>query len=221
MEKPSHNFVVGTTLQLELADTKQTLVPALLIGYVTGRSLLVTLPAELADAVRDGMDCVVRFESGDNLYAFDSQIVHCAMKPFAYVHLAYPQQAVEPASVRRSQRVTVNDMVMMLVMEEAGRKMSVALADISLSGARLVTGVRLGDIGERFSIEIPQLGGGTTQRIALPCQVRYVREEQSSTVGGKRVYHHGVEFTDLNQQALVFIERYIGDKVAEHRGVRA
>lgn len=221
MDTTPHTFVVGSTLQLELADAKQTLIPALLIGYVAGQSLLVTLPAELSDAVQNGLACVVRFESGDNLYAFDSKVMHCAKKPYAYVHLAYPQQAVEPASVRRSQRVAVNDMVMMLVMEEAGRKMSVALADISLSGARLVAGVRLGDIGERFSIEIPQLGGGTTQRIALPCQVRYVREEQSSTVGGKRVYHHGVAFTDLNQQALVFIERYIGDKVAEHRGVTA
>jgi c-di-GMP-binding flagellar brake protein YcgR len=103
----------------------------------------------------------------------------------------------------------------MLVMEEAGRKLSVALADISMTGARLVAGSRLGEVGERFSIEIPQVE--SEGRIALPCQVRYVREEQSATVGGKRVYHHGVEFTGLDRQALVFIERYIGEKVAQLR----
>lgn len=215
MDTPSLNLVVGSTLQLELADQAQTLVPVSLIGYVVGRSLLVALPSQPALAIQTGLRCVVRFESGNQLYAFDSKILQSAEQPFAYLHLAYPE-GVQSTTLRRSQRVAVNDMVMMLVMEEAGHKMSVALADISLSGARLVASRQLGDAGECFSIEIPQFASG--ERIALPCQVRYVREERSTANVGKRVYHHGVEFTDLNQQAMVFIERYIGDKVAEHRG---
>ncbi len=218
MEKQSLNLVVGSTLQLELSDPKGTVLPVTLIGYLVGRSILVALPTDNAITLQSGILCVARFESGDNLYAFDTEILSSVEQPFAYVHLAYPQ-GVHGSMVRRSQRVQVNDMVMMLVMEEAGRKMSVALADISVSGARLVAGSLLGEVGERFSIEIPQVGSNGAERIALPCQVRYVREEQSSSVGGKRVYHHGVEFTGLDQRALVFIERYIGDKVAEHRGI--
>ncbi|MBI5041154.1 MAG: PilZ domain-containing protein, partial [Gammaproteobacteria bacterium] len=194
-------------------------------GYVPGRSIMVMLQSAAEPATRQllrmGDPCVVRFESGDNLYAFDTQVLCLAEQPFVHAHLAYPQ-GVQGTMVRRSQRVPVNDVVvMMLVMEEAGRKLSVALADISLSGARLVAGSRLGEIGERFSIEIPHIGTAGAERVALPCVVRYVREEQSVSAGGKRVYHHGVEFTELSRQALVFIERYIGDRVVEQRGIGA
>lgn len=213
MEKTALNLVVGSTLQLELPDRDGEVAPVTLIGYLAGRSLLVSLPPDAASPAA-GEPCVVRFQAGDRLYAFDTRVLCIASQPFSYLHLAYPE-GVQTGGARRSQRVQVNDMVMMLVMEEAGRKLSVALADISMTGARLVAGSRLGEVGERFSIEIPQVE--SEGRIALPCQVRYVREEQSTTVGGKRVYHHGVEFTGLDRQALVFIERYIGEKVAQLR----
>ena len=219
--KGTLNLVVGSTLQLELAPNA-AILPVTLIGYVPGHSILVMLASTAEPGAclvaGSGDACVVRFEAGDNLYAFDTQVLCRAEQPFVHLHLAYPQ-GVQSAIVRRSQRVPVNDMVMMLVMEEAGRKLSVALADISLSGARLVAGTRLGTVGERFSIEIPHLSSNGPERVALPCRVRYVREEQSANAASKRVYHHGVEFTELSRQALLFIERYIGDKVAEQRGL--
>lgn len=221
-QKPTLNLVVGSTLQLEVAGSRLGVIPVTLIGYAPGRSMMIML-SETAEAglklpLQDGDACVVRFECGDNLYAFDTQVLSVADVPYLHAHLAYPQ-GVQGAMVRRSQRVPVNDMVMMLVMEEAGRKLSVALADISLSGARLVAGTRLGEIGERFSIEIPHMGQSGSERVALPCRVRYVREEQSVSASAKRVYHHGVEFSELSRQAQLFIERYIGEKVAEQRGV--
>jgi len=219
MDNPTLNLVVGSALQIELPQAGIQDVPVTLIGYVPGRSIMVMLQSAAESAARQilhaGDACIVRFESGDNLYAFDTQVLCLAEQPFLHAHLAYPK-GVQGTMVRRSQRVPVNDVVMMLVMEEAGRKMSVALADISLSGARLVAGSRLGEIGERFSIEIPHLGTAGTDRVVLPCRVRYVREERSHTAD-KRVYHHGVEFTELNRQAWMFIERYIGDKVSEQR----
>lgn len=218
MDKPTLNLVVGSTLQLEIPHADGAILPVTLIGYVPGRSILAMPAPDEAGSLdlHDGDICVARFECGDTLYAFNTRVLAAAARPFGYLHLAYPQ-GVQAAMVRRSPRVPVNDMVMMLVMEEAGRKLSVALADISLSGARLVAGSRLGEIGERFSIEIPHTGQNGTERVALPCRVRYVREEQSANAGGKRVYHHGVEFADLSRQALLFIERYIGDKVVEQR----
>lgn len=220
--KTTLNLVVGSTLQLDVAGSRTGALPVTLIGYVTDRSIMVMLSgmaeAGLKLPLQYGDACVVRFEAGDNLYAFDTQVLSIVEQPYLHAHLAYPQ-GVQGSMVRRSQRVPVNDMVMMLVMEEAGRKLSVALADISLSGARLVAGSRLGDVGERFSIEIPHLGQTGTERVALPCRVRYVREEQSVSASAKRVYHHGVEFSDLSRQAQLFIERYIGEKVAEQRGV--
>lgn len=226
MNAPTLNLVVGSLFQLDIPQHPGGAIPVTLIGFVPGRSLMIMLaPGSEAGvpmplALRPGDPCVVRFEAGDSLYAFDTRVLWQTEQPFLHIHLAYPQ-GVQGTLVRRSPRVQVNDMVMMLVMEEAGRKLSVALADISLLGARLVAGTRLGEVGERFSIEIPHIGQGGSERVALPCRVCYVREEQSvSSNTKKRVYHHGVEFSDLSRQALMFIERYIGDKVAEQRGLR-
>ncbi len=219
MDNPTLNLVVGSALHIELPQTGIQDLPVTLIGYVPNRSIMLMPQSTAESAARQllhaGDACIVRFESGDNLYAFDTRVLCLADQPFLHAHLAYPK-GVQGTMVRRSQRVPVNDVVMMLVMEEAGRKMSVVLADISLSGARLVAGSRLGEIGERFSIEIPHLSAAGMDRVVLPCRMRYVREERSHTAD-KRVYHHGVEFTELNRQAWMFIERYIGDKVTEQR----
>src|SRR5690606_18699194 len=129
MEKTALNLVVGSTLQLELPGRGGDPASVTLIGYLAGRSLLVSLPPDAA-APTTGDPCIVRFVAGDQPYAFDSRVLCIASQPFSYLHLAYPE-GVQHGSARRSQRVQVNDMVMMLVMEEAGRKLSVALADIS------------------------------------------------------------------------------------------
>ncbi len=210
------NLVVGSTLQVspQGADSEDETSIVTLIGYLASETVLVSQPE--GESYSPGESVVVRFESGDNLYAFESEVVYTTDAPFAYMHLKYPV-GVQGVMTRRSVRLPVNDMAMMLVMEEDGRKMSVALADISLAGARLVAGVRLGEVGDRFSIEIPHTHHGGAERVVLPCEIRYVREESSQT-SGKRVFHHGVEFTGLSKKALVFIEHYIGDAVAERRG---
>lgn len=209
------NLVVGSSLQIErLADDTGLLHETTLIGYKTGHTLITTAPENVT--FYEGDRCVVRFECGDNRFVFNTHVMSIRNHPFPYLHLDYPA-GVQTSLLRRSERLPVNELVMMLVMEEAGRKFSVALADISTSGARLVANQRLGRIGEKFSIEIPNQVYRATERVELSCTIRYVREEKSAGPSGTTVYHHGVEFSGLTQKALVFIERYISDKVVESR----
>jgi len=218
MAQPPLNIMVGSSLQL-LPEAGGGSLPVTLIGYLEGHSVLVSHPTaddgQLQPLVA-GDRVEMRFESGDSLFSFESRVERVCEQPFPYLHLSYPE-GIQSSSTRRAMRVPVNDMAMMLVMEDAGRKLSVALADISLAGARLVSTSRLGDVGDRFSIEIPHHGHQGNERVILPCEIRYVRDEISAN-SGKRVHHHGVEFTGLSKRALVFIQQYIGDKVAERRG---
>ncbi|HSH30628.1 MAG TPA: flagellar brake protein [Thiohalobacter sp.] len=211
------NLVVGSRLQLE-AEADDCSRPVTLLGYLEPHSILLSWPEQDGTclALAAGAPVLIRFEAGDSLYQFQSRILRTCTDPYPYLHIAFPE-GVHSVQGRRASRIRVNDMAMMLVMEEQGQKLSVALADISMTGARLVAGSRLGEVGERFSIEIPSVNGDGGRRLVLPCEVRYVREEMSSTAG-KRVYHHGVEFSGLNHQALAFIEQYIGNKVIERRG---
>lgn len=219
MTTASHpfNLVVGSRLQLE-AESDDCSRPVTLLGYLESHSVMLSWPEQdgVCLALAAEQPVLIRFEAGDSLYQFQSRILRTCTEPYPYLHIAFPGD-VQSVQGRRASRVPVNDMAMMLVMEEEGQKLSVALADISMTGARLVAGTRLGEVGERFSIEIPSLNGTGGRRLVLPCEVRYVREEMSCNAG-KRVYHHGVEFAGLNHQAMVFIEEYIGNKVVEHRG---
>lgn len=211
----SLNLVIGSELQIERPeDDSGQLFKATLIGYRPGHTLMVTAP--MTTSFAEGDRCVVRFESGDSMFAFNTHVISVRSHPFPYLHLGYPE-GVQGVMARRSQRISVNDLVMMLVMENQGHKLSVALADISLSGARLVAGQRLGSVGEKFSIEIPNQVYRATERVVLPCAIRYVREERRTSGSSGSLYHHGVEFAGLTRNALTFIERYIGDKVVESR----
>ena len=209
------NLVIGSELQIDRPeDDSGQLFKANLIGYRTGHTLIVTAP--MTTSFAEGDRCVVRFESGDSMFAFNSHVISVCNHPFPYLHLEYPE-GVQGVMARRSQRISVNDLVMMLVMENEGHKLSVALADISLSGARLVASQRLGSVGEKFSIEIPNKVYQATERIVLPCAIRYVREERRTSGSGGSLYHHGVEFAGLTRKALIFIDHYISDKVVESR----
>jgi c-di-GMP-binding flagellar brake protein YcgR len=211
----SLNLIIGSSLQVErLADDTGLLHNVTLIGYKTGHTLITTAPNDVPFA--EGERCLVRFECGDNRFAFNTHVMSTRNHPFPYLHFDYPR-GVQSVMSRRNQRLPVNDLVMMLVMEDAGRKFSVALADISASGARLVANQRLGAVGEKFSIEIPNQVYQATERVVLPCAIRYVREENRVSQSGTTVFHHGVEFSGLTQKALVFIGRYISDKVVESR----
>lgn len=211
------NLVVGSRLQLE-AEGDDCSRPVTLIGYLEPHSLMLSWPEQdgVCAALEPETPVRIRFEAGDSLYQFESRILRTCTEPHPYLHIAFPA-GVQNMQGRRTSRLPVNDMAMMLVMEEQGQKLSVALADISMTGARLVAGTRLGEPGDRFSIEIPSLNGAGGRRLVLPCEVRYVREELSSS-SGKPVFHHGVEFAGLNHEAMAFIEQYIGNKVAERRG---
>lgn len=213
------NLVVGSCLQFETPSDEISL-PVTLIGYLEPHSVVISWPERegVRMALEENDRVLLQFEAGDTQYQFESHIVRTCSAPYPYLHIAFPK-GVNNAHGRRATRIPVNDMAMMLVMEENGHKMSVALADISMIGARLVASTRLGEIGDRFSIEIPHMTGAGNERVVLPCEVRYVREEMSINAS-KRVYHHGVEFTGLNRRARVFIEQYIGDKVSECRGAQ-
>ena len=213
--KMSLNLVIGSELQIErLEDDSGQLFKATLIGYRAGHTLMVTAP--MTTSLAEGDRCLVRFESGDNVFAFNTRVISVNNHPYPYLHLEYPE-GVQGVMARRSQRISVNDLVMMLVMENEGHKLSVALADISPSGARLVANQRMGSVGEKFSIEIPNQVYQATERVVLPCAIRYVREERRGSGSGGSLYHHGVEFAGLTRKALAFIERYISDKVVESR----
>lgn len=220
MKNTELNLSVGSTMHVDLeTDGNHESYPVTLIGYLDGKSLLVTMPQREGVPLHldDGSDFIVRYTSGDSNYAFESAVIGTSLKPYPHLHLKYPE-GVQGVMLRRGIRVPLENLAIMLMMTDGEKKISVAMTDISLSGARLVAPSHIGSVGDEFAIEMPTSPEVCAQGVVLPCVIRYIREEKSATSRAKRIVHHGVEFRELEKQAHRFVERFIKDQVSQQRG---
>jgi len=203
------NLMVGVGLQLEKNDSGARYFVELL-GYRVGEGVIISAPLE-ADkrlSLMQGDEVTVRYLGRASQYAFKTVVSHISTVPYLHVHLEYPG-GVEAMMTRRAVRMPVKESVIRLAMDEDGHKLAVEMKNISFGGASLVAPVKLGGLGERFSIDMPTLSPDNKQAVTLPCVVRHISTQRD---GESSTFHHGVEFIDVDSLARDFIGRYI-----EHR----
>ncbi len=200
------NLMVGVGLQLgKKGSDTQYLVE--LLGYRVGEGIIISAPQETDErlAVKEGDEVTVRYLGGVSHYAFRSQVIHISHEPYLHIHLAYPG-GIEATMTRRAARVALKQQAIRLAINDQGKNISVAMEDISHGGARLVASQLLGSEGEHFSIDMPTQAPDRETMLTLGCVVRHVREEQGD---GESIYHHGIEFQNMDATASTFISRFI------------
>lgn len=211
------NFMVGATVFLSCADQEGgAIYEATILGYADKQSLMITQPKERNTPllVTAGDKFIVRYVGDENAYAFQAQVLQTCEKPFGYLHLSYPE-GVQGVMLRRSQRVKLDKEqrpAIRLSMHDGKNSISVSMADISLAGAQLTSSHRLGNIDDKFTIDMHL--GHSDKPVSLPCVIRYVRTEMDDETG---IYHHGVEFHEMDAQAQTFINRFITEQVNQQR----
>ncbi|VAW85952.1 hypothetical protein MNBD_GAMMA17-1085 [hydrothermal vent metagenome] len=203
------NLMVGVGLQLEKDDSGARYFVELL-GYSVGEGVIISAPLEHDNRLSlvTGDEVTVRYLGGISQYAFKTQVTHISTTPYLHVHLEYPG-GIEATMTRRAVRMPVKESVIRLAMDDDGHKWPVEMKNISLGGASLVAPVKLSGLGERFSIDMPTMSPDNKKAVTLPCVVRHISTQRQGEVS---IYHHGVEFIDIDSLARDFIGRYI-----EHR----
>jgi len=212
------NLMVGCGLQLEPVSGNSCYLVDLM-GYRPEQSLIVTAPVSDDGSlpVAEGDEVAVRYLGGDNSFAFYSRVLCIAGKPYPHLHLEYPS-GVQGVITRRSIRVPIDGPVMSLAMLDGGQRLNVTMADISVHGARLISNIRLGNVNDTFTIEMPDISAAGEESLALPCVIRHVREQIEMPGHAQGcIYHHGVEFDRLEQAAQLFIARFIQHSVVKQR----
>ncbi len=209
------NLMVGASLKIEPVNGELCYLVEL-IGYVIDKSLIVTLAYAEGDepALKAGDLLAVRYLGSEKSYAFYSEVISVSEAPYPHLHLSYPK-GVQGLAARRVPRVPVEGAAMHLNIVEGKKLHSVVMADISTCGARLISESRLGNCGERFVIELPDISSAGHNRLSLPCSIRHVQEQYPNAMGQPTLYHHGVEFEQLDESAQLFIARFIRDSVAQ------
>ncbi len=100
----------GIELQLQFADEpSRGRYKVTVIGYVEGRSLLITAPVSNGHVMllREGQQFIVRLLSGRQIIGFNSEVTKVYNNPFPYVHLKPPVE-VQQHNVRNAYRVALN-----------------------------------------------------------------------------------------------------------------
>ncbi len=209
------NLMVGVGLQLEKSCNGMRYLVELL-GYSVGEGVIISAPLERDKrlSLAPGEEVTIRYLGGVSQYAFRSRVTHISTEPYLHVHLEYPG-GIEATMTRRAVRMPVRESVIRLAMDDEGSKLPVEMKNISFGGASLIAPVKLATRGERFSIDMPTLSADLEKAVILPCVVRYVSAQRE---GEASIYHHGVEFIDVDGIARDFIGRYLEHRSAASLG---
>lgn len=204
---------VGEMLQLVFAaDGHQRKHATKVIGYLPGKSLLVTTPRIEGNLmlVREGQPVVVRILSGNSVYAFNTQVLATCLKPFAYLHLTYPAE-IESIVVRKSLRVSaeLETSVTRVTVDEPNDSLTAQgeIIDISTSGAMLLADTVLGQVGDLLIMTLRIPVAGTQKYLKISSMIRSVR------VNSDGRHLHGVEFQLLEEMDNILLHGFVYEQL--------
>lgn len=209
---------IGDTLQLQSqGEGAQSRYYVRLIGYLKGRSIIVTTPTQDGKVLlmREGHGFVVRMFSGKSVYAFGTSIKKVANVPFPHLHLHYPAQ-VRGRIVRRGARARVN--LIAAVTGPDGRTHAASLLDLSTGGALLVARQSVGGRGDHLLLKFRVVVNEVEEYLSIPVVLKSVHAAATAE-GEVPQVSHGVQFEEIPhaQQVVLsaFVYRVLFEETAE------
>ncbi|MCK6376586.1 MAG: flagellar brake protein [Zoogloea sp.] len=199
---------IGDTLQLQSqGDTAQSRYYVKLIGYLKGKSIIVSTPAVDGKVLlmREGQAFVVRMFSGKSVYAFGTTVHKVANVPYPHLHLTYPSQ-VRGLVVRRGARARVN--LICAVIGADGRSHAASLVDLSTGGAMLTAKAPVGLKDDNISIKFRVTVSDVEEYLTVPAVLRSVHAAAAAE-GETPQVNHGVQFGDLPHSEQIVLSAFV------------
>jgi c-di-GMP-binding flagellar brake protein YcgR len=212
---PDLRVDVGDVLHLQSADSERPARFAVrIIGYLTGKSLLVTAPATQAGLVllREGQPFTVRVLVDNRVWGFATRVLKSNARPYPYVHLAYPRE-LESVVVRKSPRAST-DLIVSVRRAGEDEPLTARMLDISINGTRVWSADSLGAVGDLLDLAVRLTIGELEEYLRLPARIR--REQSDPGVGGAGPPGHlyGLEFEAPPAHARLALYAYVYGRLA-------
>ncbi len=178
-----------------------------LIGYLRGRSLIVSTPIqdEKVQMIREGHSFLIRMFSGRCMYSFSAQVLKVVNEPYPYLHLSYPAK-VRGVPIRKGERARVN--LKASVIDETGRNRAAVITNLSLGGCAMVSDFPLGEVGQKVQIRLRMFINEADAVLDLIGVIRSTREAVDGAKNKQRV-QYGVQFVNTSRAAGVMITAYV------------
>jgi len=214
MKNKTLKILVGDTLQLQKAgDATGERYASTVIGFVPGKSLLVTTPMvnDKSVLVREGQQYAVRMLQGTYIQAFVAKVLHYALAPYPYIHLSFPQE-VECIEIRNADRVDTNIPVLARNSKQPDTKDNwkpAAFKDISSSGAKIESMSRIGEKNDDLVLRFKLFVSSHEEEMELQTRIMHLEEPSDVGVDEWGLYVLGTKFQDPDRLQRVLIQNYV------------
>jgi c-di-GMP-binding flagellar brake protein YcgR len=201
---------IGETMYLQVADNASVRYTVKLIGFIKGKSILVTAPTEDGKGalIRDGQQFIVRAFPGKNAYAFTASAIKSLFSPHPYLHISYPKQ-VNCTTIRQGSRAQVN-IIASVTLDYPARIGAAILSDLSIGGTSGVMKVPLGKAGDVGVIKFKVIAADNEEYLSLSIVLRSVAATENQDE-----FRHGFEFVDLTTQSKLILSAFVHQTLAE------
>lgn len=195
----------GQAIQLEFDGYSDERDRSSLVGYMAGRSIIVSTPMKNGSPLplKNGMPLAVRFFAAqwNSACAFKTEVIHVSRIPFAHIHLAMPNELVL-GEVRSSVRAKVSLICSVLYGTEQQHKVSARITDLSLGGARIVARQLPVVEGDNLTITAQVSVSGVDRIIKVSAIVRSVNTEETQVAVG-------VQFQEMSDSDRITLHAYV------------
>lgn len=203
-------WYVGETLHMQALNEPDTRFVVKLIGYIKGKSVLVTAPivdGKLA-MVRDSQSFVLRAFQGKKAFAFSVVAMKSVFTPSPYLHLSYPKQVLSSV-IRNDARATVR-IIASINFVNPDRTSAATLTDLSLGGCSAVLKQAVAERREAGTMAFKINVVGNEGLLTIDFVVRSVTETDDG-----EGFKYGIEFQNLSPQNKLILSAFVHQTIAE------
>ncbi len=179
-----------------------------LIGFIKGKSVLVSMPVNDGQLLHEHQQFVLRAFQGNKAFAFTAAILKVTTSPFPYLHLSWPEKVIS-SLVRHDTRTAVN-LLAVISLSNPERSSGMHLLDLSLGGAYGVVRENIAKIKETGVIRFKVNAVGEDEFLELPFVLRSI-----NTNDGDLGYRYGIEFVKVPMQCKLILSAYVHKTIAE------
>ncbi len=216
MQEDILKMQVGDVVQLQRITPEKGMdnrYTVSVIGFVRGKSILVTAPAIKGKVqfIREDQRFAVRTLRGSNVIGFVATVLHTAVKPYPYLHLSFPEE-IESIAVRNAERVDTNIPTLVRNTKNADEPQHwqpALIRDLSATGSRFESYAPLGEDGDKLQIRFKLNVCNVEENIDLVAKIRNHTLITSGTDSGGVQYTTGTEFHMVNRFQQVLLHDYI------------
>ena len=194
------NLKPGDVIQLQSRpESGDVRYSVRLIGYMKGRSVLVTTP--MVDGkylfLTEGGAFIFRGFSGRSAFAFSTTIVKSLQTPYPYLHLTYPKE-VRSLLVRKGARVAVNIICAITSCDGIPIQAAGAIINLSTGGALMTTKQSPGQIGQKLMVKFKAEVNGIEVLFDLNAIIRTINMDSEWREGLS--FSLGLQFIDVSPE---------------------